>query len=287
MVQMTVPVTGIGAVTLEISVVSVSTAPPPVTPEPPQRPIRMLWHFPTQWGGPRIDSIPGDVLSRITHLSVTMGQSAARGTGKITTPPDLTAAVQLKSLYPHLLVGATIGGSSDGGITVLTPQHVTELATSVARWPIDYLELDLEPSGGRWAAGTLLDACRAVGRPIVVTAGLYGPWTRAWGEFCASLGDQLMAFVAMCYDFPEAGDSRLNSVVVDKLSTMARYVPDGRRHVIGYMPRPHSAYVNASPPGIIRAAHAVATAKSPSSGAALWESKISAATGWRDLREML
>jgi hypothetical protein len=264
----------------------VPTPTPDPTPTPTTGRVRMLWHFPSQWGGPDPAVWPVDVLASVTHVSCGVAQSAGAGTGKLTRP-DLAAAATLRA--HGVKVYGQIGGSSDGGITIGNSQQVDEFVASVRSWGGAGADCDLEPSGGKWAQGPMVSALRecsrATGLGSIVTSGLYGPWTDAWGQVCKALGDDLGAWVTMLYDFPEAGDQRLQQVTRDKIGLMRKYVPD-EKIVLAYMPRPSASYANASPPGVIPAAYAAGRTLAPAVGWALWEDKISTATGWRDLREL-
>jgi hypothetical protein len=125
----------------------------------------------------------------------------------------------------------------------------------------------------------------------VVTSGLYTDpggtnWTERWGQVCKALADDLAFWVSMNYDFREASNAAdLSRVVRDKIGLMRKFVPD-EKIVMAFMPRPNAGYLNASPPGVIPAAYAAGRALAPAAGWALWEDKISAATGWADLRAL-
>lgn len=263
----------------------------PGEPLPPSNAERVLmaWQFPVAWGGPSIQSIPKDLMAKITHMTLCVAQSAQGGTGKLTTPPDLTKA---NVDYLHSLgvkVGVTVGGSSDGGITVQNAAQAVEFSDAILRMPkVDFVDLDLESS--RWAPAAMLQAVQRLGSEAemtaTVTSGVYGQLIAQWGGIARSLGDQLIAWVSMNYDYPEAGDARQTSVVLSKIQAMGGYVPS-RKMVMAYMPRPNASYLNASPPGVIKAAHAAALLKAPDVGAAFWETKILAATNYSDLRDVI
>lgn len=277
--------------------VTLSTQPEPSTPTPGRLPSRVvaLWHHcwegPLPWLG-----YPDDVRSQINLLILGIAQSAARGTGRLgyhdrwggTKIRD--AVMAAKQAGVPVLIG--IGGSSDGGITITNPAQVTEAADSLSgfvdRYGITGVDIDLEPSGSSWTEPALVQLVdllrkRHPGFLVGITPGLYGAHTARWLSLARTLGDRYDYMAPMLYDFPEAGDSRLSAVALDKCRQMvAGGVPESKI-ILGFMTRGKGVvYPNASPtPQVtINAWHACLQRYPGLRGVFHWEDAIDASNGW-------
>jgi hypothetical protein len=254
--------------------------------------VRVMWH--NGWGGPALTSYPSDVMAGLSHISLGMSQSAASGTGKLTPPPGVDASQVSYAHTKGVLVFVGMGGSSDGGITITSSATAQDAINSLLSFRsslgIDGVDIDLEPSGSNWnTAGidAFISGCVSNGLRFGITSGLYDQWTDAWGAVVKAWADKIDFWASMDYDFPEAGSSELNGVVVSKIKSQRTYgIPD-RKIVEGFAPRPDPDYTNASPSGVIPPAYAAGKAIAPDLGWMIWEDLVSSKAAWQDCRALI
>ena len=193
-------------------------------------------------------------------------------------------------------VDICIGGAKDGGITVTTAAQAAEMISSiramVSATGATGIDLDLEPSGGKWVKDAVLQVAHAAiadGLDVHITSALYGPWTDAWGQVARALGGSLSSWRVMLYDFLEAADDRLTAVTLAKLATMRQYVAREDQLVAAFAPRRVSgsqAAVTPSPVPVIQAAYRAARAKYPAAGWGVWHGGVDRAAGWTTVRAL-
>ena len=260
--------------------------------------IVSMWHH--GWAGPLPwVGYPEDVRRNLTMIILAIAQSGGRGTGRMvyhdrfggTALRDaITAATQAGV---PVLMG--IGGASDGGITITTTTQAQEAAAALSGWVDRYgitgVDIDLEPSGSAWTEPALVEMVdllqqRHPGFLVGITPGLYGPHTARWLSLARTLGDRYTYMAPMLYDFPEAGDSRLTGVALDKCRIMIDGgVPEGKI-VLGFMTR-RGHYPNSTPgPQLTIDAWRACLARYPGiRGAFHWEDSIDQANGWAWARQ--
>lgn len=270
--------------------------PDPVPPAPnPPTGIgrqRVLWHF--GWKAQPLAALPPDVRSSLTVVSCAMSQSAGSGTGRLTTPPGVTKAEVASLVADGIDVLMCVGGSGDGGIRVVDSTQAQQAVDSWkrARDSFGYtgLDSDLEGSSGTWTQSAWLEMARGIiaeGGKIAVTSSLWGGRLENWGGVCHALGDDLLYWSRMFYDFPEAADGRLNGIVAGDLPKMRKYLSRDSQLVAGFMPRPPGeSYPNASPDGVIPSAYRAARSVYALAGWAVWEDYIDQRLGWKTVRSL-
>lgn len=254
--------------------------------------IRLMWHY--GWSGPSLSEYPSDVISGLSHVSLGMSQSAESGTGKLKPPPGIDSHDVAYAHSQHVIVLAGIGGSNDGGIAIESIQTAQQAIDSLLAFRtslgIDGVDIDLEPSGSNWnttGMNAFISGCLANGLRVGITSALYSSWTVAWGEVVREWADRIEFWASMDYDFPEAEDSRLGRVVVDKIAAQREWGIADRKIVQGFMPRPSEGRANTSPPGVIPAAYAAGLRVAPELGWMIWEDDISRESDWLDARALL
>lgn len=275
--------------------------PPPATTGGLPAHVWSMWQH--EWNQPTIGAMPADVLATVNLHVLAIAQTGGSGTGTLSFGPhngqtdaQLTADIAARKAA-GVTVSLGIGGSSDGGITITSNAHADETLTSIASYVTTYgiggIDVDLEPSGSSWAQDPLVYLCRQLKATygpdflIGVTPGLYGSYTAAWISLASALDDSLDYIAPMLYDFPEAGDSRLTGVAVNKCDVLTGGGIDPHKIILGFMPRPAGqAYPNATPnPQLILDAYNAAVAKYPTlRGAFVWESSIEAGRGYDTTR---
>ena len=242
------------------------------------------------WEGPPLSRLPASVVATNNLYIAAMAQSAGAGTGNLrwSHPLQSVASMKadiaaLKAKGNNVLLG--IGGASDGGITVnsaaTTSQFVAAVSQLVTTYGFTGIDIDLEPSGSAWSQAYLVSAVTQLkakfGAKFLVglTVGMYGTYTARWLALAKALGNNYDYWAPMLYDFPEAHDSRLTAVAVDKVrQAVAGGVP-ATKQILGFM---CNAYYNTSTvPVTVNAYNAVRTAFPGIRGAFIWESSIEAA----------
>lgn len=266
-------------------------AAPAPTPSPTPSPAgrqRLLWDY--GWQALDVAALPPDVPASLTHVSMFVAQSAAAGTGRLKAVPGATRARVAAWRAAGLHVDLCIGGAKDGGITATTAAQAAEMTASiraqVQACGYTGVDLDLEPSGGKWGQDAILAVARAAladGLQVHLTTALYGPWTANWGAVAKALGASLTSWRVMLYNFDEAADSRLTAVTTSKLATMRGYLAREDQLVACYATGAASV---ASTPAVARAAYAAARAKYPSAGFGLWHGGVERSRGWSGLRAL-
>jgi hypothetical protein len=255
-----------------------------------------LWYH--GWQRPYLRELPADVRNLVNLVVIAMAQSGGAGTGKLAWAPangqsvtDFTADVRaLRDLGKSVVIG--IGGSNDGGITITNATQVTEAFNSIVGFVTTYglngIDIDLEPSGSTWTEDALVSLCgqlKAKYGPsflIGITPGLYGTHTERWLSLARRLGANYDYMAPMLYDFPEAADSRLSGVAVNKCDVMlAGGVPTSKQ-LLGFMCKPPEGYANASPPQVTLDAWNAVKAKYPAiRGGFIWEHYIEGRTSYQ------
>jgi hypothetical protein len=264
--------------------------PPPVDPPPSTgRPPLAAWKFGWKPLIPLADW-PADVFAAVDVVHAAMAQSAGKGSGRLTTPPNLSRGEVARLVEAGKAVHVGIGGSKDGGIAVTNPGQVAEARASLLAMRRDYgytgATVDLEPSGSNWTHGPMVELCRALaadGFTVEICSSLYKPWTERWGAVVRELGPALTRWSVMAYDYPEAGDARHRATTLGKVGMMLGYTT-AEKIAVAFMPRPKPDYLNASPVPVLLDAAAAVRAAHPQVGFAVWEDRIDAAQGWATLR---
>lgn len=261
-------------------------------PPPVQGGVVAMWHH--AWQGPvPWTGYPANVRAQLGSISLGMAQSAQAGTGRLTYFNRHGAALAqgiaaAKQAGVPVLMG--VGGSSDGGITVTNTAQADQLFASlqgyVSAFGISGMDFDLEPSGSHWSQDAVVYLFRKLkatfpGWVNVITPGLYGSYTARWMALTQALGDGYDLIAPMLYDFPEAADSRLTAVALDKCRVMkAAGIPESKM-ILGFMTAPPGGRPNCSTPALTAAAWRACKAAFPGlRGAFLWEDGIDNSNGW-------
>lgn len=276
---------------------------PPAEPEPAapgpvdQGQTLSIWH--NRWEGPNLRDYPDNVRSQVNMVVLGIAQSA--GNGRVDYAPgngqsaaDHAADIRdFEKSGTQVILG--VGGASDT-TAITNSTQVDNFVDSVVKLQQQYgfsgVDFDLEPSGSNWNEQSLVSASRQLRArfgddfTIGVTVGLYGEHTARWLKLARALGDDYDYMAPMLYDFPEAQDSRLTKISVDRVAQLrAGGVPDSKI-ILGYMTQPHSGYP-ASPPSVIEAAFRAVKDKHPEiRGSFLWEDGIEHRNGWDSTRRL-
>lgn len=249
-------------------------------------PISAMWI--NSWELPTIGQLPTDVVDINTLYIMAMAQSSGNGTGKIAWGPTRQTPEQAKNDIACLLakgkkVSLGIGGASDGGIYLTDETHAGEMfgciESLVAQYGFTGIDVDMEPSGGKWNEESLKILCSKLkgeyGKDFTIgfTMGMYGPWTEKWLSAARLVGlDGYDYWAPMLYDFPEAHDDRLIEVALDKVRKAVSGGVPSNRQILGFM---CNAYYNTSPvPVALRAWNDVKGEFPDIAGAFIWESKL-------------
>lgn len=288
-----------GLVPRSPSIPPTSSAPtPPPTPSsmlPATRPLpdnvsAMWWNI---WQGPTLGQLPASVVDTNNVYIAAIAQSAQAGTGKLRWSPEIQHRAHSKSEITAMSVKGNliilgIGGSADGGITVTNATTVKQFVDSVQSLVNTYgfqgIDLDLEPSGSSWTEASVVSAVSQLkakyGKNFAIglTVGLYGEHTARWYSLAKALGNNYDYWAPMLYDFPEAHDSRLTAVALDKVRQAVDAGIPASKQVLGFM---CNAYYNTSPVHVTIDAYNAVRKEFPSiRGAFIWESSIEAAHGY-------
>lgn len=250
------------------------------------KPVSALWVH--GWELPTIGQLPADVVRIHTLFLMAMAQSAQGGTGKIAWAPvrqtkeqAIADIASLRKKGKKVSIG--IGGSSDGGITLTNATQVDEMFSRikelVATYGFSGIDVDLEPSGGKWNAESLKSLCTRLktefGKGFVIgfTPSLWGEWTQKWLSAARLVGLEGYDYWApMLYDFPEAHDDRLVGAALDKVRLAVAGGVPANRQILGFM---CNAYYNTSPVAVtLRVWNAVKAEFPDIAGAFIWESRI-------------
>ena len=274
--------------------------PDPGTPVPagalPAK-VNSVWHH--RWAGPNLSDYPESVKASLDLVVLALAQSGGAGTGNLSYAPNNGQSVAAHAADCKAFIARGInvimgfGGSSDGGITITNTAQADQAFASFASFRSTYgitgIDIDLEPSGSTWTQDAIVYLVRRLkqtygaGFIVGVTPGLYSPHTTRWMALAQALGSDMDYMAPMLYDFPEAGDSRLTSVALDKCNTMsAAGIPDSKM-ILGFMLRPPAeSYPNSTPTTTLmtNAINAVKAARPNLRGAFIWEDKIQAARSW-------
>jgi hypothetical protein len=259
---------------------------PHPSPSALAKPVSALWMH--GWELPTIGQLPADVVNIHTLFIMAMAQSARGGTGKISWAPVKQTPELAKADIAGLLtkgkkVSIGIGGSSDGGIYLMNETQASEMFGSIKALVSQYgftgIDVDLEPSGGRWNQEALKSLCSKLkaeyGKGFIIgfTPNMCDPWTEKWLSAARLIGlDGYDYWAPMLYDFPEAHDDRLSGVAKDKVRTAVSGGVPANRQILGFM---CNAYYNTSPvPVTLRAWRAVKAEFPDIAGAFIWESKL-------------
>ena len=270
-----------------VTLVPATPDPPPPGPARDRR--RIVWHY--GWGGPSLDAWPVDVRAGVTHVTLAMCQSAAKGTGKLTDPPGANRAQVAQLVAAGVGVTIGIGGAGDGGITCNGDGTASQLAASVLgirdRLGVTGITWDLEGTpGGAWTTAAVLAASRALvaaGLNVAIWSSLYGGRLAAWGAVAQGLGGDLAWWERGFYDFAEANDSRLTGIVTGDLDSMRRYVVRDDQLVASFAP---VGSTSKTPAAVARAAYAAARKARPAVGWSVWEDRSDAAATWATTRAL-
>lgn len=286
---------------------STGTVTPPVTPPAGgssglATKVLSVWHH--RWSGPNLSAYPSDVQSYVNHVVCGLAQSGGSGTGTLSYSPlnGQSVADHAADIRSFISRGCNVllgfGGSSDGGITITTnataDQAYNSIVSYVGTYGFNGIDIDLEPSGSNWTQSALVYLCQRLktqfgtGFIIGVTAGLYSTWTQAWINFMVAAGNNADYLAPMLYDFPEAGDSRLSSVAVQKCDAMTAGGIPQTKIILGFMMRPNASYLNATPNvQLVKDAWAASKAKYPNlRGVFVWEDLIESQNAWWFTRGM-
>lgn len=259
-----------------------------------------MWHH--RWEGPNLRSWPTDVKSTVNFVVLGLAQSSAAGTGSIEYSPSngqsvADAAADIRSDKARGVSTVMGIGGSGTTISLTTSTQAHQMFASiqgmVSTYGISGIDIDIEPSGSGWNQTALKQLCSQLkatygsGFIIGLTPGLYGEHTEKWLSVARLLGNDYDYMAPMLYDFPEAGDSRLNAVAVTKVQTMLAGGVPLNKQILGFMLRPDAGYVNSSPASVMLSAWKTVKAQYPGiRGAFIWEDKIEAAQGWAATRTL-
>lgn len=259
-----------------------------------------MWHH--RWEGPNLRVWPADVKRTVNLVVLGLAQSAAAGTGFIEYSPSngqsvADAAADVRSFKTRGV--STLMGIGGAGTSVsLTNstqanQMFASIQAIVSTYGISGVDVDIEPSGSGWNETALKQLCSQLkatygtGFIIGLTPGLYGSYTDKWLSAARRLGNDYDYMAPMLYDFPEAGDSRLNGVALSKVAAMLAGGVPLNKQILGFMLRPDPSYVNSSPAPVTLAAWNAVKAQYPGiRGALIWEDKIESGHDWAATRSL-
>jgi hypothetical protein len=263
--------------------------------------VSSMWY--NRYQRPRFRELPSDVRAINNHYVVAAAVSSSSGTGSLSFGPyngetaaELKADIlALRSAGANVCIG--IGSSAGGGITITNSTQVTQAFNSIQSFVTNFsfngLDIDLEPSSSTWNQASIVSLCSqlktAYGSSFIIgmTPGLYSTYTADWTNLAVALGSNYDYIAPMLYDFPEARDSRLTAVAINKCDVMVAAGIPQSKIILGFMCRPPSdPSYNASTPQVTLDAYKGAAAKYPSlRGAFIWEQYIEGLNnyGWTRL----
>ena len=248
---------------------------------------------------PTVAELPADVRETVNLVIFAMAQSAASGTGILKWEPgyqsydDIALDIAgLVSAGKPVLLG--IGGSNDGGITLVDDDNVRDFCGSIRFFVETFgftgIDIDLEPSGSSWSQESLVKVVQTLkdehGQNFLVglTVALYGEHTARWLSLAKALGDNYDYWSPMLYDYAEAHDERLIPDALKKIQTAVDGGVPSSKQILGFM---CNAYYNTSPVAVTAQVWNAALAKYPDlRGAFIWESKLELASNYQWTREV-
>ena len=265
----------------------------------PALPARAVSMWINTFERPTVAELPADVLETVNLVIFAMAQSAESGTGILKWEPgfqsydDIAKDIsRLTSATKPVLLG--IGGSNDGGITLVSDKNVDEFCGSIRFFVETFgftgIDIDLEPSGSSWSQEALVKTVRTLkdeyGANFLVglTVALYAEHTARWLSLANELGDAYDYWSPMLYDYPEAHDERLVPDALKKIQTAVDGGVPSSKQILGFM---CNAYYNTSPVAVTAQVWQAAEAKYPDlRGAFIWESKLELASNYQWTREV-
>jgi hypothetical protein len=248
---------------------------------------------------PTVAELPTDVRDTVNLVIFAMAQSAESGTGILKWEPgfqsydDIALDIsRLTAADKPVLLG--IGGSNDGGITLVSDKNVNEFCGSIRFFVETFgftgIDIDLEPSGSSWSQEALVKAVRTLkdefgqGFLVGLTVALYGEHTARWLSLANELGNDYDYWSPMLYDYPEAHDERLVPDALKKIQIAVDGGVPSSKQILGFM---CNAYYNTSPVEVTAQVWDAALAKYPDlRGAFIWESKLELASNYQWTREV-
>jgi chitinase len=263
--------------------------------------VSAMWY--NRYQRPRFRELPADVKNINNHYVVAAAIAATSGTGTLAFgPANGETATELKddilalrSAGANVCIG--IGSSAGNGITITNSTQVTQAYNSIVSFVTNFgfngIDIDLEPSSSTWVQASIVSLCQQLktlyGSSFIIglTPGLYGVYTANWMALATALGSSYDYMAPMLYDFPEARDSRLNAVSVQKCDIMAAAGIPQSKMILGFMCRPPSdpAYNASTPQVTLDAYKAVKNVYPNIRGAFIWEQYIEGLNsyGWTRL----
>src|SRR6478735_1804109 len=248
---------------------------------------------------PTVAELPADVRETVNLVIFAMAQSAASGTGILKWEPGYQSyddiALDIAGLvYAGKPVLLGIGGSNDGGITLVDDDNVRDFCGSIRFFVETFgftgIDIDLEPSGSSWSQESLVKVVQTLkdehGQNFLVglTVALYGEHTARWLSLAKALGDNYDYWSPMLYDYAEAHDERLIPDALKKIQTAVDGGVPSSKQILGFM---CNAYYNTSPVAVTAQVWNAALAKYPDlRGAFIWESKLELASNYQWTREV-
>ncbi len=262
-----------------------------------QGPTFAMWHH--RWQGPNLGDYPTDVQSTVNMVILGVAQSTGNGAIDYSPANGQSVADHAADIRAFEAKGIRVSLGFAGGGDTTTITNDTQVANFVASvdrirhtYGISGVDVDLEPSGSNWTEPSLVKALKQLESRygtdfnIGITVGLYTPHTARWLDLANALGPTMDYMAPMLYDFPEAIDSRLTAVSLDKVQIMMDSGIPINKQMLGYMQRPSANY-QASSPQVIREAFTEVKRRHPGiRGAFLWEDKIETAEGWSAARAL-
>ena len=257
---------------------------------PPTGRKAMLWK--SGWTPSDPSTWPDYVRHGAGAVTLSMCQSGGQGTGLLAPLPGVSRALVSYLASQGGEVFAGIGGSGDGGIVLTRLEHVTQALDSLKSIRdtvgITGIVLDLERApGSTWNVDSVTTlALEAVdfGLKVGIWSALYGGRLEAWGQVAHALGENLYSWERGFYDFPEANDSRLLSIVRADLVRMRPYVAREDQLVCSFSGQ---ASTSATPPAVMAAAYAAGRGLFPGVGFSVWDDKAEIRSQWAGFRALL
>jgi chitinase len=262
--------------------------------------VLSMWHH--RWAGPNLRNYPSDVVANINLYVLGLAQGCPSGGGCMEYIPvngqsvsDHAADIRaIRARGVHVLMGF---GGAGGTIAITNAAQVTQAFNSIVGFVDTYgisgIDVDMEPSGSSWNEQSLnslasqLKTKYGSGFIVGLTPGLYDVYTDKWLSAARLMGNNYDYMAPMLYDFPEAGDSRLTAVSVNKADIMVAGGVPQNKMIMGYMARPDPSYLNSTPTSMIMLdAYRAVEAKYPNvRGFFIWEDAIMASRNWDFVRD--
>lgn len=267
------------------------TVPPPAGDSSGNKLI--IWHH--AFEGPQpFTAYPTSVQAAVDQINLIPAISAAAGTGRLNYPNRFgsglaTSIAAGRANGVDFVMG--IGGSADGGITVLNSTQANEMVTSVKGFVDTYgivgIDFDLE-TVSNWNVTNLAKVANDLktfyGSSFIVgiTAGYYSPQDTQYKALAAAIGSNLDYFSLMEYDYPQASSAGTYSgILISKIADLISAGVPQTKIIWGMAVRDPGlpSYTGYSPSvAFLQSEWDTVNATYPNiKGAFIWEDKIMAA----------